>query len=166
MRSLPATFQAATCHVLCHLTAGPRRRHHHVTRALGSALGMMAMQRPAGSVDACAPNHSTVLTSLHGGQSPSQQRARQAWRPQFRVRRHRNSQRSGSQQGTVFSSRPQEQVFGTAARQAAGQGPAWHRSGHRCSPQASSLSQVLPQVGVGSSHAKSPYSACSVTLSV
>ena len=99
-------------------------------------------------------------TSLHGGQSPSQQRARHACRPQLRVRRHRNSQRSGSQQGTVFSSRPQEQVLGTGARQAAGQGPAWHRSRQRCSPQASSLSQVLPQVGEGSSHAKSTNSAC------
>lgn len=98
-------------------------------------------------------------TSWQGGQ-PLQQRRLHWCRPQLRVLWHRRSQRRGSQHDSSFLRRPQRQVLLTSARHSAGQAPTWHRSAQVCSPQASSLPQVSPQTGVGSSHCNSVKVAC------
>lgn len=65
---------------------------------------------------------------------------------------HLRSQRTSSPHRVRRLVLPQAQVPSTQARQAEGQGPAWHRSSHVCWPQGRDFPQVAPQGGTSSPH--------------
>jgi hypothetical protein len=95
-------------------------------------------------------------TSVHGGHAapPSQQRRRQACRPQARIAEQRDSHASSALHGSSFSTRPQRHALTTKIRQVALQSPAWHLSAHAW-PHGKGLPHVEAQVGARSPQRKS-----------